>query len=145
MDAAGVITGFYYCGDKKVDAQRLGALIGLPVAYLDIEDAYKKRQVDDLLEFLSSDALSAVFHEHFAQRHRDLMAQLTAAPAAGTQREGRGRAPLLGPATLKGVVQGHVLDFVKQHQYDLPAYVVPDIHLSPFTSHLLRVDTAGPS
>jgi hypothetical protein len=46
----------------------MGALIGLPLSYLEIDDLYKKRQVDDLLEFLGSDTLSALFHEKFAQR-----------------------------------------------------------------------------
>lgn len=122
VDADGLVCGFYYCGDKKVDAARMGAIVGLPLSYLEIDDAYKQKQVDDLLEFLFSDTLSALFHEKFAQRHRSLMALLE----GGAEQKHR-QHHLLGPATTKGVVQDVVLDFVKQHAHDLPHYAAAEV------------------
>lgn len=122
VDADGLVCGFYYCGDKKVNAARMGAVVGLPLSYLEIDEVYKKKQVDDLLEFLSSDTLSALFHEKFAQRHRSLMALLE----GGAEQKHR-QHHLLGPATTKGVAQDVVLDFVKQHAHDLPHYAAAEV------------------
>lgn len=122
VDAEGVICGFYYCGDKKVDAARMGCIIGLPLSYLEIDDLYKKRQVEDLLEYLSQDALAALFHEKFAQRHHSLLALLNAGTVGGG-----GAYSVLGPASTKGTVQDVVLDFVKQHAHDLPHYAAAEV------------------
>jgi len=120
VDAGGTVVGFYYCGEQRVDAAALAGMIGLPVSYLAVDEPYKKRQVGDLLQFLQKPALSAVFHEKFAQRHRSLLALLQ---AGGTPGAGAPAAhSLLGPVSLKGVVQDVVLDFVKMHAHDLPTY-----------------------
>ena len=84
IDANGIVSAFYYCGDAKVDAQRMGCIVGLPVAYLGEELS----SAACLLTHLDRDEFAAVFHDGV----RSAASQRHDAPV-GAQRRAGGEFP----------------------------------------------------
>ena len=114
VDADGIVSAFYYCGDVKVDSQRMGCIVGLPVSYLgeDLSSAAC------LLTHLDRDAFAAVFHEGFAQVHRSAVTLLSAPRDALAE-------SFLGAQNDGAMVQDIVIDFVRRHASDLPMLAIP--------------------
>ena len=108
------MSAFYYCGDVKVDSQRMGCIVGLPVSYLgeDLSSAAC------LLTHLDRDAFAAVFHEGFAQVHRSAVTLLSAPRDALAE-------SFLGAQNDGAMVQDIVIDFVRRHASDLPMLAIP--------------------
>ena len=116
VDANGIVSAFYYCGDAKVDAQRMGCIVGLPVAYLGEELS----SAACLLTHLDRDEFAAVFHDGFAQQHRSAMTLLSAPKDALAE-------SFLGAQNDAAIVQEVIIDFVRRHASDLPQLAIPSM------------------
>ena len=110
------MSAFYYCGDAKVDAQRMGCIVGLPVAYLGEELS----SAACLLTHLDRDEFAAVFHDGFAQQHRSAMTLLSAPKDALAE-------SFLGAQNDAAIVQEVIIDFVRRHASDLPQLAIPSM------------------
>jgi len=116
VDANGIVSAFYYCGDAKVDAQRMGCIVGLPVAYLGEELS----SAACLLTHLDRDEFAAVFHDGFAQQHRSAMTLLSAPKDALAE-------SFMGAQNDAAIVQEVIIDFIRRHASDLTQLAIPSM------------------
>ncbi|GBG32900.1 Cilia- and flagella-associated protein 61 [Hondaea fermentalgiana] len=139
-------------------------LVGLHLSYLNgIEDQLARGRVEDLLEFLSQDWASALYHDRFGSFCRDLQGffaseadrdlkdvvrQLTATYASKTAEEldiAAQRSQLIGPSgqALPGLakksIQARVVSFLRSNADLLDMYALPALR-SPHFGASARLD-----
>lgn len=113
LDAADTVCAAVYCGKMRVSALRLTSIIGLPSSYFNgVVEKYDKSEVVDLMMYLHGSWAEALYHDCFLDVRRRILASAVQAGELTPQNED----------SIKKVVENEIMDFLKLHNQELPAY-----------------------